>query len=123
MSAVTFDHNANGMMNSSLLKFLRERINTFAKWDLVRFFHDNPHAAEIAPNIAQYIGRDLPEVEQELASLVDAQVLRMRPVSAVQVYSLVDNATTRERIHEFFSACDDPEFRVQYIHEVIENSR
>jgi hypothetical protein len=109
-------------MNQNLLSFLREKVNTFTKWDLVRFFHDNPHAAEIAPSIAQYIGRDIAEVERELTNLVNAQVLKMQTVSDVQVFRLADDEETRRMIHEFVVACDDPEFRVKAIHEVIENS-
>src|SRR5262245_35612571 len=118
MSAATISHNANGM-NPNLLSFLREKVNTFTKWDLVRFFHDNPHAAEIAPSIARYIGRELADVQHELANLVKGQVLQMKTVSDVQVYRLVDDEETRRLIHEFVSACDDPEFRVKAIHEVI----
>jgi hypothetical protein len=123
MSAATVDNKTNGTMDSNLLNFLREKVNTFTKWDLVRFFHDNPHAEEIAPNIARFIGRDLTEVKHELTNLVSSQVLEMRSVSGVQVYRMVDDAATRGLIAEFVSACDDPEFRVQAIHEVIENSQ
>ncbi|HLU12284.1 MAG TPA: hypothetical protein VK003_21580 [Oceanobacillus sp.] len=109
-------------MNQNLLSFLREKANTFTKWDLVRFFHDNPHAAEIAPSIARYIGREVGEVERELTNLVKANVLQMQTVSDVQVFRLVDDEETRRMIHEFVVACDDPQFRVKAIHEVIENS-
>jgi hypothetical protein len=121
MSAATISHGTDGM-NQNLLSFLREKVNTFTKWDLVRFFHDNPHAAEIALSIAQYIGRDIAEVERELTNLVNAQVLKMQTVSDVQVFRLADDEETRRMIHEFVVACDDPEFRVKAIHEVIENS-
>lgn len=123
MSAAAVDNKTNGTMNANLLNFLREKVNTFTKWDLVRFFHDNPHAEEIAPNIARFIGRDLTEVSSDLTSLVAAKVLQIRTVSGVQVYKLEDDAATRALIAEFVSACDDPEFRVQAIHEVIENSQ
>lgn len=121
MPAATVSHDAEGM-NPHLLSFLREKVNTFTKWDLVRFFHDNPHAAELGPSIARYIGRETAEVQRELTNLVKAQVLQVKTVSDVQVYRLVDDAETRGLIHEFVSACDDPEFRVKAIHEVIENS-
>jgi hypothetical protein len=121
MSAATISQSKSAM-NPHLLSFLREKVNTFIKWDLVRFFHDNPHAVEIAANIARSIGRDLGEVEVDLASLVNAQVLESKKVSGVQVYGMVDDAETRRLVHEFVVACDDPDFRVRAIHEVIENS-
>ena len=123
MSAASVSDRPGDAMNPDLFDFLREKVNTFTKWDLVRFFHDNPHAAEIALNIAEYIGREVAEVEQELTSLVEAQVLQVKTMAEVQVYRLGDDPQTREMIHEFVCACDDPQFRVQAIHEVIGNSR
>ena len=55
--------------------FLKHKVNSFIKWDLVRFFHDNPHTADTADNIAGYIGRDTKTVQRELDSLVEADVL------------------------------------------------
>lgn len=49
-----------------LLDLLRTRVNTFIKWDVVRFFHANPHTADTADNLARYIGRDVRVVEPEL---------------------------------------------------------
>ena len=123
MSAASVSDRTDDAMNPNLFDFLREKVNTFTKWDLVRFFHDNPHAAEIAPNIAGYIGRELAEVEQELANLVKAQVLQVKTVSNVEVYKLGSDPETLQMIREFVRACDDPQFRVRAIHEVIENSR
>lgn len=123
MSAAGVSDRPDDAMNPKLLDFLREKVNTFTKWDLVRFFHDNPHAAEIAPSIAEYIGRDVTEVGRELVSLVDARVLQVKTMSGVQVYRLVDDAQTLQMIREFVAACDDPQFRVQVINEVIGNSR
>ncbi len=123
MSAATLTDGTDNAMNPDLMDFLREKVNTFTKWDLVRFFHDNPHAAEIAPNIAEYIGRDAAEVEQALASLVDNRVLRVKTMSDVQVFRLVDEPATLQMIRDFVCACDDPDFRVRVINEVIGNSR
>ena len=46
-------------IDPTLMKFLREKVSTFVRWDLIRFFNDNPHAMDTAENIAQYIGREV----------------------------------------------------------------
>jgi hypothetical protein len=59
-----------------LLEFIRTKVNSFIKWDLVRFFHDNPHTTDTADSIARYTGRDVRTVEPELQQLVSTGVLQ-----------------------------------------------
>lgn len=106
-------------LDARMVEFLTLKINSFVKWDLIRFFHDNPHAAEIAENIARYAGRDLGEVEPELLEMADAHLLEVREINQRKVFRLVHEAQTRELIRQFVEACDDREFRVQAIHYVM----
>ncbi len=108
------------MINTNLMMFLRERVNSFIKWDLIRFFHDNPHTQETAENIAAYIGRDTPTIEYELSGLVSTQVLTQEDVSGHKIYSLVDDEQIRDLIDVFMEACHDRQFRVEAIHYVIQ---
>ena len=41
-------------MDPVLLDFVKTKVNSFVKWDLVRFFHENPHTADTVDNIAKY---------------------------------------------------------------------
>jgi hypothetical protein len=106
-----------------LLRFLRDKVNSFVKWDLVRFFHDNPHAADTAENIARYTGRDVRTIADELKGLVDAKVLEQNEVSGLVIYALAPDADMRELINEFVLACDDRQFRVKAIYHVIRGMR
>ena len=110
-------------MDPRLLDFLQTKVNSFIKWDLVRFFHDNPHAADTSENIARYIGRDVRTIEDELAGLVKAGVLQHKDVSRVRVYSLVKDQTMRELVSQFVAACNDRQFRVKAIYHVIRGMR
>jgi len=110
-------------MDRGLLDFLREKVNSFIKWDLVRFFHDNPHAADTAESIARFTGRDVRTIEDELAGLVDASVLQQREVSGVKIYTLAQEEAMQELIHQFVLACDDRQFRVKAIYHVIRGMR
>lgn len=99
--------------------FLRNKVNSFIKWDLVRFFHDNPHATDTAENIARYIGREARAIMREINGLVDVGVLKVEAVSGVQVYRLTSDAVMRDLIARFVEACHDRDFRVKAIHHVI----
>jgi hypothetical protein len=102
-----------------LLEFLRKKVNSFVKWDLVRFFHDNPHAADTAENIARYTGRDLRTVSGELAELAQSGVLEQIQTAGQVIYALAPDQAMRDLISVFVRACDDRVFRVKAIYHVI----
>ena len=102
-------------LNNMLLEFLHTKVNSFIKWDLIRFFHDNPHTRDTSENIASYVGRDVKTTERELEGLVDVEVLKEEEVSGLKIYHLVDDEETRGLINEFMAACHDREFVSQRV--------
>ena len=110
-------------MDPRLLDLIQNRINSFVKWDLVRFFHDNPHTADTADSIARYTGRDARTVEPELLQLADDGVLQVEDLAGMRIYSLAADLEIRELIHNFIAACDDRQFRVKAIYHVIRSLR
>ncbi len=99
--------------------FLRNKVNSFVKWDLVRFFHDNPHTADTAENIARYTGRDVRIIKRELKGLTESKVLMVEAVSDTKVFRLAEDEDMRDMINDFVAACHDREFRVKAINHVI----
>jgi len=110
-------------MEPQMLKFLHDKVNSFVKWDLVRFFHDNPHAADTAESIARYTGRDVRAISGELAGLVTAGVLERTELSGQTIYMLTADQSMRDLISDFVRACDDRTFRVKAIYHVIRGMR
>jgi predicted transcriptional regulator len=110
-------------MDPRLLELIQTRINSFIKWDLVRFFHDNPHTTDTADSIARYTGRDVRTVEPELMQLARDGVLDMEDLTGMRVYTLSADPDLRALIRQFIQACDDRQFRVKAIYHVIRNLR
>jgi hypothetical protein len=106
-----------------LLEFIRTKVNSFIKWDLVRFFHDNPHTTDTAESIARYTGRDVRTIEPELLQLVSAGVLQKAALNELTVYTLATDTEIRTLINTFILACDDRQFRVKAIYHVIRGMR
>lgn len=106
-------------MDDAILDFLKEKVNSFIKWDLIRFFHDNPHTKDTAENIARYTGRELATVAYELDDLVEVGVLDAETIANHRVYTLVEEEQTRHLINQFMEACHDRQFRVEAINQVI----
>ncbi len=110
-------------MDPLLLELIQDRINTFIKWDLIRFFHDNPHTSETAETIARHIGRDVRTVEPELLQLVRDGLLEMDNLTGLRIFTLADDEPVRALIDRFMAACGDRQFRVKAIYHVIRNLR
>jgi hypothetical protein len=108
-----------GDVDPKIMEFLRDKVNTFVRWDLIRFFNDNPHAMDTAENIAHYIGREVRPVEAELTGLVEDKVLKLNQNASVKVFSLTSDPNVRDMVHHFVLACDDRQFRVKAINQVI----
>lgn len=119
MSSSTF----SGELDPAMRAFLHEKINSFVKWDLVRFFHQNAHAADTAENIARYTGREVDTVTAELDGLVESGVLKRKTSRKQVIYQLVTDASIREMVSKFVRACDDRLFRVAAISDMVRSLR
>lgn len=112
-----------GDMDPDLLEFLKTKVNSFIKWDLVRFFYENPHSTDTAENVARYVGRDASAIEVELSELVGTGVLERQRVGELWVYSLASDPVMRKLVDQFILACDDRQFRVKAIYHIIRGMR
>ncbi|MAU08986.1 MAG: hypothetical protein CL607_04130 [Anaerolineaceae bacterium] len=111
---------ANAELGNGWDEFLVNEVNTFAKWDLIRFFHENPYTTDTADHIASVIGRDEKQVKRELEDLSRTGILTKKKVSKADVYSYSTDSDIRSRIEAFISACYDREFRIHAINQVIQ---
>lgn len=110
-------------MDPQLLDLVKNKVNTFIKWDLVRFLRENPNTADTDENIAKYIGRNAATVEPEIRQLVDSEIMDARAVDEIQVYSLTLDPDTRELVDRFIVACEDRHFRVKVIYHIVRGMR
>jgi hypothetical protein len=110
-------------MDPQLLDLVKTKVNSFIKWDLVRFLRDNPNTADTADNIAKYIGRNAATIEPELRDLVSARLMELRSVEGIPVYSLTADPAIRELIDRFMTECDDRHFRVKVIYHIVRGMR
>ena len=110
-------------MDPQLLDLVKNKVNTFIKWDLVRFLRENPNTADTDENIAKYIGRNAATVEPEIRQLVDSQIMDAGSVDEIQIYSLSLNPDTRELVDRFIVACEDRHFRVKVIYHIVRGMR
>lgn len=106
-------------MPDKLLDFVKLKVTSFIKWDLIRFFYENPNTVDTADNIARYAGRSINAVEPELEELEMSGIMQRRLIGDQIVFSLTDNTETRQTIAEFVRACEDRQFRVKAVYHII----
>jgi hypothetical protein len=114
-------------MDPELLDFVRQTLDSFLKWDLIRLFYDNPHIVDTAERIAWYTGREAEAIGAELAELATRGVLVRSqlkdPLGDLTMYSLSDDARVRDLIGRFVEASDGRRFRAQVVYHVIQRMR
>lgn len=110
-------------IDPELVEFLRTKVNSFVKWDLIHFFHDHPHVTETAENVARYVRWDTDAIRVELSDLVDQKVLVRRQEDEWTAYSLTEKAAVSDLVHRFVEASSDPQFRVKAVYQVIRSMR
>ncbi len=110
-------------MDPGLLDFVKTKVNSFIKWDLVRFFHENPHTTDTVDNIARYAGRNVGAVEPELEELVESGIMTRTVLGSIPVFTLSDDAEMLQLLDEFIRACDDRHFRVKAVYHIIRGMR
>jgi hypothetical protein len=110
-------------MDPRLLDFVKTKVNSFIKWDLIRFFYENPNTTDSADNIAKYAGRNVAAVEPELDDLVSSGVMEKRYIDDLAVYSLASDDEMRKLVDEFILACEDRHFRVKAVYHIIRGMR
>ena len=110
-------------MDPALLGFVKTKVTSFIKWDLLRFLHENPYTTDSAENIAHYTGRNVDAVQPELDQLVQTSILEQRTLDGTAIYSLTQDEDTRHLIETFMLACQDRRFRVKAVYHIIKNMR
>lgn len=110
-------------MDPRLLEFLRTKVNSFVKWDLIHFFHNNPHTTDTPENVARYAGRSVETIRAGLTELAQDGVLEESQLGGMTVYSLASDSYIREMLEQFVKASDDRQFRVKAIYHIIRGMR
>ncbi len=110
-------------MDPVLLDFVKTKVNSFIKWDLVRFFHENPHTADTVENIAKYAGRNVSAVEPELEDLVENGIMTKTQLNDTTIFTLATDDEMRNLVDKFILACEDRHFRVKAVYHIIRGMR
>ncbi len=106
-------------IDPALLNFIKTKVGSFLKWDMLRFLHENPHTADTVENFAKYIGRNATSVKFELEDLVESDIMQKQMLDKMPVYSLSTDEAIRALVDQFILACEDRHFRVKVVYHIV----
>jgi hypothetical protein len=116
---------ADGFINSlpeelpdDLLGFILGRVNSFVKWDILRFLKENAGVADTYAGIARYVGRSPEVVESQLQEMAKDGLLTVRSLNGQALFSLTDDAHTLDLIDRFHRGCLNRQFRLRVVYHV-----
>jgi len=106
-------------MDPTLLDFIKNKVNTFIKWDIVKFFFQNPHTTDTAQSIARYIGREIQAVEPDLEALAIDELVIATLLDDTKIYTYTNNQAIQALVTQFMIACQDRHFRVKMVYHIL----
>lgn len=102
-----------------IVQFVHDRLDSLTKWEIGRFFNENPYALETADTLIAVTHREPQQVTLALEQLADCGVLLREERPGTVAYRLGTDPHLRALLAEFVSACDDRDFRARLIQDVL----
>lgn len=102
-----------------LWEFIRDKIDSFIKWDLLKLLYSNPHTVDTAERLARQCGRSVESVLKNLEEMVREGLLEMHFVAGIPVYSITKDENTRRLIENFLEACKNRQARVRVVYHIL----
>lgn len=108
-------------IDPELAEFIKAKINSFIRWDILKLLYSNPHTVDTAERLARQCGRPVESVIRELEGMVRDGLLEMHLVAGIPVYSLPKKASTRQLIEKFMEACRNRQVRVRVVYHILKS--
>lgn len=83
---------------------LLPHLDSFVKWELLRFFHGNPEMTATVDELARYTGRDETELKPAARALATAGIIHQRDVGSGYEYCLTKDDTLRHLINHLIQS-------------------
>ncbi|MGI6208550.1 MAG: hypothetical protein ACOYEW_10090 [Anaerolineae bacterium] len=103
---------------AEMLSFVLYKVDSFIKWDVLRFLKENPHTADTPVGLALYVGRKPEVVAPRLQEMAEDGLLEVHHVGDMPVYSLTQDPETVDLVNRFLEGCKDRRFRLRVVYHV-----
>ena len=106
-------------MDPRVLEFIKQHVTTFTRWDILRFFHENPNTQDTAENLARYVGRAPDVISQEAQEMAEEGIFRSIQQGNHTIYLLTNDPDLRLLISDLVEAARDRTFRMKLVYHIL----
>jgi hypothetical protein len=99
-------------LDGELESFIESHINTFIKWDLTVFFHNNPGVKETAAGVSLLLGRNESDIGTALDELAQSKLLVKKVIEGKKFFYYDPDPEIKEMVERFVSCLDAREKRL-----------
>jgi hypothetical protein len=110
-------------MDGDLLDLLKRGLDSFIKWDVIKYLHHHPDTAHLASELARHMNRNQADLEVELNDLVAAGIVDRCRMDQQPAFALPADPSARQVIERFLLACEDRYFRMKVVYHILREMR
>lgn len=100
------------------LKIVSLGMNSFTKWDLIKFFYDYPENYFSISELAETLRRAQEQLRRDLAALLEAGICQEKSKGSGE-YQFTRDAYLRERVEDFFRFCKTEQGRIKAVCQIL----
>ncbi|HDP70124.1 MAG TPA: hypothetical protein ENN38_04860 [Actinobacteria bacterium] len=99
-------------LNEPLERFIEEYVDSFVKWDLITYFHNNAGVFDSSHSLAVHLGRKESDIKKALRELADKNLVTEIKENGGDVYQYTPSVGISEMVENFVKALEIREKRL-----------
>lgn len=102
------------------LKVISLGMDSFTKWDLVKFFYERPESFFTLEDLVEALRRSPEQLQRDLSSLAAAGFCRTKGPGA-QEYQFTNDVNLRQGVEEFLRYCKNEQGRIKAVCQILKH--
>lgn len=107
----------------SVSEFVDTHLDSFLKWELIRFFYSNDHVADTASQIANQLKRNVQVVRMALQALVQTGLIHRVHFEDIEIYTLTEDDKLRQSLNKFMETSQQRHAYLQIMYAIMRRIR
>lgn len=92
------DGSVNKSVDTETLEFIQKYLTSYTKWEVLKYFSENPTASETPRAFARRLGKDVRQITEAMKSLARSGILRNGNGSGDGTYTLAGRESDRSTL-------------------------
>ncbi len=108
-------------------EFLQRHVNSFIKWEIIRFFHANPETGFTLNELSKIFSRTLKQLRPNIRELSEGGLIKQQKQDGNTVFSFdLSDADLKEKnmkklVNDFVNLCQTRQGRLRVIYKMLKD--